>query len=136
LTWCGGGCFDSRRRVNSTVGSLRMFAKARSAGGISVAHSASCGFTCQSKPSSRSERHNCAPCRFVANKSMSPLWGSGSDIATLPTPCAVGYKHIVGFANSSTVNSDKRGSNRALYLGRAIQQLVGRERRERLSQLA
>ena len=24
LTWCGGGCFDSRRRVNSTVGSQLM----------------------------------------------------------------------------------------------------------------
>src|SRR5439155_23664525 len=23
LTWCGGGCFDSRRRVNSTVRPLR-----------------------------------------------------------------------------------------------------------------
>ena len=22
LAWCGGGCFDSRRRVNSTVGAL------------------------------------------------------------------------------------------------------------------
>ena len=41
---------------------------------------------------------------------IAPL-GSGSDIATLPTACAVGYKHFVGFANSSNVNSDKRGSN-------------------------
>src|SRR5947208_17162222 len=24
LTWCGGGCFDSRRRVNSTVRHLRL----------------------------------------------------------------------------------------------------------------
>src|SRR6266852_6741892 len=24
LAWCGGGCFDSRRRVNSTVGHLHM----------------------------------------------------------------------------------------------------------------
>src|SRR5437899_6162695 len=27
LAWCGGGCFDSRRRVNSTVGLLILLSK-------------------------------------------------------------------------------------------------------------
>jgi hypothetical protein len=36
-----------RARSNSDVGTLRTFAEARIAGGILIAHSASCGFTSQ-----------------------------------------------------------------------------------------
>jgi hypothetical protein len=46
------------------------------AGGISVAHSASCGFTSPSKTELRSERHNSED--FISvTKFTSPRWGSG-----------------------------------------------------------
>src|SRR5258706_16062896 len=80
-----------------------MFAKARNAGGVSVAHSASGGFTSASKPSSRGERYNCAS--FDSSQTtLCRHWGSGSEIANLPTACAVGYEYFVGFANSLSVN--------------------------------
>jgi hypothetical protein len=41
-------------------------------------------------------------------------WGFGSDVTTLPTACAVGYKYFVGFANWLTGTSKSPGSNRAL----------------------
>jgi hypothetical protein len=93
-----------------------MFAEARIAGGRSVAHSASCGFTRRSKASSRSERHD-SEGSIIAAKSLCRPDGAPTLMVTpLPTACAVGYLYTVGFANWSTANSGKRATNRALYL--------------------
>jgi hypothetical protein len=54
-------------------------------------------------------------------------------VATLPTACAVGYKYFVGYANWLTGNSKlARFESGAMLVG-AIQQIVGRERREGVS---
>ena len=76
-----------------------MSARARSAGGISVAHSASCGVHVPIETKLAKASDIIAPAWIVANKFMSPLWGSGSMSQPLPTACAVGYKYFVGYAN-------------------------------------
>src|SRR5271170_1703962 len=68
------------------------FALASVAGGISVAHSASCGYIVQSIQARECGRHKCSG--YVAR-----VRGLGSFL-TEPTACAVGYQYVAGYAGS------------------------------------
>jgi hypothetical protein len=64
--------------------------EARIAGGLTLAHSASCGLIINPDQARECERHNCDLGATPLNKSYASPLGLGSDCWVLPTACAVG----------------------------------------------
>ena len=92
-----------------------MFARARIAGGISVAHRASCGFKSPIETKLANASDIIAQAWIIANKFMSPLWGSGSDVATLTHSWRCGLlifrwlRQLVDWIASDVCKSPHRG---------------------------